>query len=114
MFKSCAFVIENYINFVQNPEIHVHTKIMKHTKDAFSVLYTSSLVEEFMLLANMAVAHRINNFYPDKALLRRHPPPQEKMLENLVSMHSGRSCSKLTVSLVNDSLKFTSTDTQIC
>ena len=37
-----------------------------------------------MLLANMAVAHRINDFYPDKALLRRHPPPQEKMLENLV------------------------------
>ena len=24
MFKSCAFVIENYINFVQDPEIHVH------------------------------------------------------------------------------------------
>ena len=45
-----------------------------------------SLVEEFMLLANMAVAHRINSFYPDKALLRRHPPPQEKMLENLVGI----------------------------
>ena len=27
---------------------------------------------------------------------------------------SGPSCSKLTTSLVNDSLKFTSSDTQIC
>ena len=27
---------------------------------------------------------------------------------------SGPSCSKLPMSLVNDSLKFTSTDTQIC
>ena len=27
---------------------------------------------------------------------------------------SGPSCSKLTMSLVNDSLKFTSNDTQIC
>ena len=26
----------------------------------------------------------------------------------------GPSCSKLTTSLVNDSLKFTSSDTQIC
>ena len=28
--------------------------------------------------------------------------------------HPGPSCSKLTMSLVNDSLKFTSSDTQIC
>ena len=27
---------------------------------------------------------------------------------------SGPSCSKLTTSLVNDSLKFTSSDTQVC
>ena len=27
---------------------------------------------------------------------------------------AGPSCSKLTTSLVNDSLKFTSSDTQIC
>ena len=33
-----------------------------------------------------------------------------KMLHSI----SGPSCSKLTTSLVNDSLKFTSSDTQIC
>lgn len=41
------------------------------------------LVEEFMLLANMAVAHKIYRAYPERALLRRHPPPQTKMLNDL-------------------------------
>ena len=36
------------------------------------------------------------------------------MLYSSVSNYSGPSCSKLTMSLVNDSLKFTSSDTQIC
>lgn len=43
------------------------------------------LVEEFMLLANMAVAHKTYKTYPKKALLRRHPPPKSKMMEDLVS-----------------------------
>lgn len=37
-----------------------------------------------MLLANMAVAHRIYRAFPETALLRRHPPPQTKMLNDLV------------------------------
>ena len=36
---------------------------------------------------------------------------QETYLSNI--MQSGPSCSKLTMSLVNDPLKFTSSDTQI-
>lgn len=36
-----------------------------------------------MLLANMAVAHRIHQAFPERALLRRHPPPQTKMLSDL-------------------------------
>ena len=32
----------------------------------------------------------------------------------LTTRNSGPSCSKLTTSLVNDSLKFTLSDTQIC
>lgn len=42
------------------------------------------LVEEFMLLANMAVARKIHCTFPERALLRRHPPPQTKMLNDLV------------------------------
>lgn len=36
-----------------------------------------------MLLANMAVAHQIYRSFPEGALLRRHPPPQTKMVDEL-------------------------------
>jgi len=39
-----------------------------------------------MLLANMAVAHKLNRAYPDLAVLRRHPPPQTRMLDELVGL----------------------------
>ncbi|XP_030616283.1 DIS3-like exonuclease 2 isoform X2 [Delphinapterus leucas] len=45
---------------------------------------SNKLVEEFMLLANMAVARKIHCTFPEQALLRRHPPPQTKMLNDLV------------------------------
>ncbi|XP_007900590.1 DIS3-like exonuclease 2 isoform X3 [Callorhinchus milii] len=45
---------------------------------------SNKLVEEFMLLANMAAAHKIYNSFPEQALLRRHPPPQTKMLDDLI------------------------------
>uniref|UniRef100_A0A2I3GU05 DIS3-like exonuclease 2 n=1 Tax=Nomascus leucogenys TaxID=61853 RepID=A0A2I3GU05_NOMLE len=45
---------------------------------------SNKLVEEFMLLANMAVAHKIHRAFPEQALLRRHPPPQTRMLNDLV------------------------------
>ncbi|XP_052403829.1 DIS3-like exonuclease 2 isoform X2 [Carassius gibelio] len=44
---------------------------------------SNRLVEEFMLLANMAAAHQIYRTYPELAILRRHPPPQSKMLDDL-------------------------------
>ncbi|KAG1937810.1 DIS3-like exonuclease 2 [Pimephales promelas] len=44
---------------------------------------SNKLVEEFMLLANMAVAHQIYRTYPELSLLRRHPPPQSKMVDDL-------------------------------
>lgn len=46
-------------------------------------LLHNRLVEEFMLLANMAVAHQIYRAFPAQALLRRHPAPQTKMLNDL-------------------------------
>lgn len=38
-----------------------------------------------MLLANMAVAHHITSRFQDLAVLRRHPPPQTRMMSELVS-----------------------------
>jgi len=42
-----------------------------------------SLVEELMLLANVAVAHKIETAFPRLALLRRHPPPSPASLDQL-------------------------------
>ncbi len=45
---------------------------------------SNRLIEEFMLMANMAVAKRIYHCFPDVALLRRHPPPNAKLLAEVV------------------------------
>ena len=36
------------------------------------------MIEEYMLLANIAVAERIAFYYPTFAILRRHPRPKDK------------------------------------
>ena len=46
----------------------------------------NKLIEEFMLLANMAIAHHIYAAYPETALLRRHPKPHEKQLEDVIEI----------------------------
>ena len=45
---------------------------------------TNRLVEELMLMANIAVAERVLAEYPGGAVLRKHPAPSERMLEPLV------------------------------
>eukprot|EP01053_Blabericola_migrator_P001838 Blabericola_migrator_1__1837@NODE_14_length_24048_cov_80_277428_g11_i0_p4_GENE_NODE_14_length_24048_cov_80_277428_g11_i0NODE_14_length_24048_cov_80_277428_g11_i0_p4_ORF_typecomplete_len1123_score207_87RNB/PF00773_19/8_8e112OB_Dis3/PF17849_1/4_2e14Rrp44_CSD1/PF17216_3/7_5e13CSD2/PF17876_1/34CSD2/PF17876_1/4_1e07Rrp44_S1/PF17215_3/4e05_NODE_14_length_24048_cov_80_277428_g11_i02343602 len=47
---------------------------------------THSLVEEFMLLANVAVAQRIVQSFPDCSVLRRHPPPKADGLAHLAKV----------------------------
>ncbi|KAK1797383.1 hypothetical protein P4O66_008747 [Electrophorus voltai] len=47
------------------------------------ILLGVELVEEFMLLANMAVAQHVYRWSPRLALLRRHPPPQGRMMDVL-------------------------------
>ncbi|KAJ1935966.1 exosome catalytic subunit dis3, partial [Linderina macrospora] len=44
---------------------------------------TNALVEEFMLLANISVAQKIYDCFPDSALLRRHPQPPPQNFDNL-------------------------------
>ena len=43
-----------------------------------------SLIEELMLLANMAVAKKLHGRFPDLAVLRRHPAPQKTAAERLI------------------------------
>ena len=50
----------------------------------YEVREANQMVEEFMLLANCAVADRILAAFPACALLRRHPSPTPRMLEPLM------------------------------
>ncbi|EJW73440.1 hypothetical protein WUBG_15654 [Wuchereria bancrofti] len=69
----------------------IRFSIDSETKDPISVeekkmLATNSMVEEFMLLANISVAERITADFPDCALLRRHPIPPEENYKPVVDM----------------------------
>jgi DIS3-like exonuclease 2 len=51
--------------------------------DVYERKDTHKLVEEFMLLANMAVARKIASCFETNALLRRHAPPKEHLTHKL-------------------------------
>jgi exosome complex exonuclease DIS3/RRP44 len=56
----------------------------------YKTFETNSLVEEFMLLANVYVADKIYKSYPSCAVLRRHPLPKEKELNDLRNLLAER------------------------
>lgn len=45
---------------------------------------THYMIEEFMLLANIAVAEKIVSHYPSFSILRRHPQPKQKEVADFV------------------------------
>ena len=61
---------------------------------------TNSLVEEFMLLANISVAKYIHEHFPHCALLRRHPAPPLSNYDILI-----KACNGKGVSIAVDSAK---------
>ena len=69
-----------------SPEVRVQTE--SETSDPVDVktkelLDTNSLVEEFMLLANISVAGKIYEYSPQTAMLRRHAAPPKTNFEGL-------------------------------
>ena len=71
-----------------SPEVRVQTE--SETSDPVDVktkelLDTNSLVEEFMLLANISVAGKIYEAFPQTALLRRHAAPPRSNFEELAN-----------------------------
>jgi exosome complex exonuclease DIS3/RRP44 len=61
-----------------SPEVRFH--VDSETHEPLEVVVkkmreTNSMVEEFMLLANISVATRILAEFPECAILRRHPTP---------------------------------------
>ena len=72
-----------------SPEVKVHTD--SETSDPNEVeikklLDTNSLVEEFMLCANISVARKIYEAFPQVAMLRRHGEPPATSFEQLNDM----------------------------
>ncbi|KAL5510957.1 hypothetical protein ACEPAG_3676 [Sanghuangporus baumii] len=59
---------------------------------------TNSLVEEFMLLANISVAKKIQETFPQTAVLRRHLPPPPANFEKLQDILKKRRGLVLDVS----------------
>ncbi|KAI9802047.1 MAG: hypothetical protein M1825_003103 [Sarcosagium campestre] len=71
-----------------SPEVKVQTE--SETSDPVDVetkkmLDTNSLVEEFMLLANISVASKIYEAFPQTAMLRRHAAPPKANFEELAN-----------------------------
>ena len=64
------------------------------------------LVEEFMLLANAAAARLVSRAFPNKALLRCHPPPNETKLEELAQFarEQGLNVDVSSAKALHDSL----------
>lgn len=63
-----------------------------------SMLATNSLVEEFMLHANITVATKIFNTFSQTALLRRHATPPPQNFEELTNQLSKKRDMRLDVS----------------
>lgn len=69
-----------------SPEVKIETE--SETSDPVDIktkklLETNSLVEEFMLLANISVATKIYSAFPQTAILRRHVTPPATNFEEL-------------------------------
>lgn len=83
-----------------SPEVKIETE--SETSDPVDVktkqlLETNSLVEEFMLLANISVAGKIYNAFPQTAMLRRHGAPPSTNFEELQSQLKVRKKLSLSV-----------------
>lgn len=57
-----------------------------------NIILDFRLIEEFMLLANMAVARKIQRAFPETSLLRRHPKPKQRCADILVTYSSYPVC----------------------
>ena len=61
----------------------------------------NQLVEEFMLLANMSVAKIVADAFPERALLRRHPPPDERKIGDLMQLAEDLVSPLSTINIVS-------------
>lgn len=79
--------IDNGALVLASPEIRFQVDSETHDPiqvEAKKMRETNSMVEEFMLLANVSVAEKILQEFPECAMLRRHPQPPPGNFEPLI------------------------------
>ncbi|XP_018364763.1 PREDICTED: exosome complex exonuclease RRP44 [Trachymyrmex cornetzi] len=79
--------LENGALTLASPEIRFQVDSETHDPvdvEAKKLRDTNSMVEEFMLLANISVAEKILAEFPECAMLRRHPEPPQSNFEPLI------------------------------
>ncbi|EIN05091.1 RNB-domain-containing protein [Punctularia strigosozonata HHB-11173 SS5] len=85
-----------------SPEVKIHMDSAESSDpidvEQKEMLETNSLVEEFMLLANISVAQKIQETFPQTAVLRRHLPPPRTNFEKLQDILQKRKGLTLDVS----------------
>lgn len=80
--------LENGALILASPEIKIMMDSETHDPidvDVKKLFETNSMVEEFMLLANISVAEKILEEFPDCAVLRRHPKPPPANFNPLIT-----------------------------
>ncbi|KAJ9134019.1 Exosome complex exonuclease dis3 [Pleurostoma richardsiae] len=85
---------------LSSPEVKVQME--SETSDPIDVktkelLDTNSLVEEFMLLANVSVARKIYEAFPQTAILRRHAAPPKTNFDELAGQLKAKKGLELRV-----------------
>ncbi|WWC59353.1 uncharacterized protein I303_101905 [Kwoniella dejecticola CBS 10117] len=87
---------------LSSPELKIHLNSSESTEpidvEQKQQRETNSLVEEFMLLANISVAAKIQETFPATAVLRRHCPPPKTNFEALQDILQKRKNMTLDVS----------------
>ncbi|KAI0262886.1 hypothetical protein BC834DRAFT_889464 [Gloeopeniophorella convolvens] len=85
-----------------SPEVKIHLDSAESSDpidvEQKELRETNSLVEEFMLLANISVAEKIQEAFPQTAVLRRHMPPPKANFERLQDIIQKRRGVNLDVS----------------
>ncbi|NXK87714.1 RRP44 exonuclease, partial [Formicarius rufipectus] len=100
--------IENGALTLSSPEVRFHMDSETHdpidlqTKE---LKETNSMVEEFMLLANISVAQKIYDEFPEFALLRKHPAPPPSNYDILVKAAKSKASFYHNLEIKTDSAK---------
>ncbi|KAI8807968.1 hypothetical protein BJ742DRAFT_295003 [Cladochytrium replicatum] len=62
----------------------INSEGIPHSCGVYEIRDSNRLIEEFMLLANISVAHKISSQFPENSLLRRHGPPISRAMTDFL------------------------------